>query len=80
MLSEVDLFITTDNGLAHLACAGGVRTWLLLGTVPDWRWSLSGETTPWYPSARLFRQTSGGDWRGLIGRVSEELERELSKT
>jgi tetratricopeptide (TPR) repeat protein len=80
VLSEVDLFVTTDNGLAHLACAGGIPTWLLLGTVPDWRWGLTGATTSWYPSARLFRQSSGGDWGGVISAICDELERELAGT
>jgi hypothetical protein len=50
--------------------------WVMLPFTPDWRWTLEGETTPWYPTARLFRQTSLGDWDGVIANVSAAL-REL---
>jgi tetratricopeptide (TPR) repeat protein len=73
VLAETELLITTDNGLAHLAGAAGIRTWLLLGKAPDWRWGLSGAGTRWYPSLRLFRQASSGDWAGVVEAVSAEL-------
>jgi hypothetical protein len=52
----------------------GRPVWLLVPFAPDWRWTLDGETTPWYPSARLFRQTTLGDWRPVIERVAAALQ------
>ena len=74
ILSRVDLFVTTDSALAHLAGSAGIRTWLLLSNAADWRWEIDGETSSWYPSLRLFRQTAGGDWAGVIRRVATALE------
>jgi hypothetical protein len=48
-------------------------TWVLLSTVPDWRYQLEGDTTPWYPTMRLFRQTRDGDWPGVIARAAQAL-------
>lgn len=73
ILSLVDLFITTDTGLAHLAGAAGVRTWLLLGSVADWRWGTETERVLWYPTMRLFRQASTDDWPRVIDEVSNAL-------
>lgn len=64
-----DLVISTDSALVHLAGALGVPTWLLLHQSSDWRWGEAGDTSFWYPSLRLFRQTRPGDWGGVIGRV-----------
>lgn len=72
-LSSLDLLITVDTGIAHLAGALGRPVWLLLPRVPDWRWGATGNGTPWYPSARLFRQTARGDWAGVLTRVSAAL-------
>jgi hypothetical protein len=69
ILSACDLIITNDSGLAHLAGALGRPTWVLLKAVPDWRWGLTGETTPWYPSMRLFRQPSAGNWSAVVAAV-----------
>jgi tetratricopeptide (TPR) repeat protein len=74
ILSLVDLFVTTDSALAHLAGSAGIRTWLLLSQAADWRWETSAETSSWYPGMRLFRQTAGGDWEGVIRRVAEALD------
>ena len=57
-----------------MAGALGKKTWTLLSHGADWRWMLEGETTPWYPTMRLFRQTRPGDWSGVIERVAEALE------
>lgn len=64
-----DLIITSDTALAHLAGALGVPTWLILQQVPDWRWLLGREDSPWYPSMRLFRQEVAGDWDPVFGRI-----------
>jgi hypothetical protein len=53
----------------------GKPVWILLMFAADWRWLRGRDDSPWYPSARLFRQQSPGDWRGVIGRVKGELER-----
>ena len=72
-LCTLDLLITVDTGIAHLAAALGVRTWILLPHVSDWRWGVSGPTTPWYPSVRLFRQPARGDWARVLTNVSAAL-------
>jgi tetratricopeptide (TPR) repeat protein len=74
VLALCDLLITVDTAPAHLAGAMGRPVWLLVPFAPDWRWTLDGETTPWYPSARLFRQTTLGDWRPVIERVAAALQ------
>ena len=73
LVTVLDLIITVDTAVAHLAGAMGRPVWLLLPFVPDWRWGLGREETPWYPTMRLFRQTKGGDWESLLKRVSAEL-------
>ncbi|MGH8008398.1 MAG: tetratricopeptide repeat protein, partial [Candidatus Binatia bacterium] len=65
--------ITVDTSVAHVAGALGKPVWTLLSEVPDWRWLLEGETTPWYPTMRLFRQTRTGDWTGVMRRVAQAL-------
>ena len=75
LVAGLDLVISTDTCIAHLAGAMGKPVWILLPRLADWRWMEASETTPWYPSARLFRQSSPGDWPGVLGRVAEELER-----
>ncbi len=73
LLHELDLVITVDTALAHLAGALGRETWLLLSSPCDWRWSVEGSTTPWYPNLRLFRQERSGDWAELFERVARAL-------
>jgi len=73
-ISELDLIITVDTAVAHLAGALGRPVWTLLPFVPDWRWGLSGDTTPWYPTMRLFRQSKAGDWPEVIARVTTALK------
>lgn len=72
-VAGLDLVITTDSAVAHLAGALGKPLWLLLPWQSDWRWMQSIETTPWYPTARLWRQSSAGDWAGLIESVAAAL-------
>jgi hypothetical protein len=74
LLATLDLVITTDTCIAHLAGAMGKPVWILLPHLGDWRWMQESETTPWYPTARLFRQEAPGDWTTLAERVAEELK------
>jgi tetratricopeptide (TPR) repeat protein len=74
VLALCDLVIAVDTAAVHLAGAMGRPVWVLVPFAPDWRWTRDGETTPWYPTARLFRQTSLGDWDSVIERVAQELE------
>ncbi len=73
LLSELDLVITVDTAMAHLAGALGRPVWILLPYVADWRWLHDREESPWYPTARLFRQPAAGDWPSVIERVTAEL-------
>jgi tetratricopeptide (TPR) repeat protein len=68
-IATLDLVIATDTSIAHLAGAMGKPVWILLPHFADWRWMQNSGTSPWYPTARLFRQTTPGDWRGVIDRV-----------
>lgn len=77
-VSNLDLVITVDTSVAHLAGAIGAPVWTLLPFAPDWRWLLDRDDSPWYPSMRLFRQTAQGDWPGVLGRVREALARQLA--
>src|SRR5262249_42583250 len=70
---NLDLIITADTALAHLAGALAVPVWVALPFAPDWRWLLAREDSPWYPSLRLFRQTQPGDWEGVFQRLAEAL-------
>jgi len=77
IVSNVDLVVTTDTALAHLAGGMGADVWLILPAVADWRWGNGGHTSLWYPTMRIFRQSVLGDWAGLIAEVRSALE-ELS--
>jgi tetratricopeptide (TPR) repeat protein len=71
LMEQLDLIITADTAVAHLAGAMGKRTWVLLPFVPDWRWMLERNDSPWYPTLRLFRQERRGDWQTPIRKVAE---------
>ncbi len=73
-LSQLDLLISIDAPVAHLAAAMGVRTWVLLPSTADWRWQLGRPRAPWYPSARLFRQSVPGTWNDVFADVRRELD------
>jgi tetratricopeptide (TPR) repeat protein len=73
LIATLDLVITTDTCIAHLAGAMARPAWILLPWLADWRWMQEIEITPWYPTARLFRQSAPGDWAGVIDRVIAEL-------
>jgi tetratricopeptide (TPR) repeat protein len=79
ILSNVDVLMSIDTSVAHLAGALGVPTWLLLPISPDWRWLLDRSDSPWYPSFRLFRQTREGDWDDVIERVREALSDRIAR-
>jgi hypothetical protein len=65
-MRHLDLVITTDTAMAHLAGALAVPVWLALSKVSDWRWLLDRENSPWYPTMRLFRQTELGNWKPVF--------------
>jgi tetratricopeptide (TPR) repeat protein len=73
LISNLDLVIGVDTAVVHLAAAMGKPVWLLLPSVPDWRWLMNRDDSPWYPTVRLFRQKSAGDWVGVLSRVKESL-------
>jgi tetratricopeptide (TPR) repeat protein len=73
VIASLDLIITCDTSIAHLAGALGRPVWVALKQVPDWRWMLHREDSPWYPTARLFRQHQGGEWDEVFERMAAEL-------
>jgi ADP-heptose:LPS heptosyltransferase len=76
VIHHLDLVITCDTSVAHLAGAMGKRVWVLLRYSPDWRWMLNRPDSPWYPTMRLFRQSRPGDWDMLFQQVAQELKRQ----
>jgi hypothetical protein len=74
LIAELDLVISVDTGIAHLAGALARPTWLLLPFAPDWRWQLGRDDSPWYPTLRLFRQSQPGDWPAVVDRVAAALQ------
>ena len=74
-MMRLDLIITVDTMTAHLAGALGRRTWTLLPFACDWRWMIGRSDTPWYPTMRLFRQRTPGDWQTAIGEIQTELRK-----
>jgi ADP-heptose:LPS heptosyltransferase len=75
ILANLDLVITVDTAVAHLAGAMARPVWIMLPFAPDWRWLLGRDDSPWYPTATLFRQDRPGDWGGVVDRVSAALSR-----
>jgi tetratricopeptide (TPR) repeat protein/glycosyltransferase involved in cell wall biosynthesis len=72
-IENLDLVITIDTSVAHLAGAMGKKTWLLLPFFPDWRWMLDRKDSPWYPTMKLFRQSEEGNWKSVLKEVETEL-------
>ena len=79
LIELMDIIITVDTSVAHLAAAMGKIVWILLPFNPDWRWLLDRDDSPWYPTARLFRQPTLGAWGSVIERVSAELNEYLGR-
>ena len=69
-VKDLDLVISCDTSLAHLAGGLGIPVWVAIGTVPDWRWLLGRDDSPWYPTLRLFRQRQRGEWQ-MFARMAE---------
>ena len=80
IITNLDLVISVDTAVAHLAGALGKPVWTLLPFAPDWRWMLERSDTPWYPTMRLFRQTRLNDWPSVLQSVGSELRQMANKT
>ena len=78
LISHLDLVISVDTSVAHLAGALGKPVWVLLPHIPDWRWLLDRDDSPWYPTARLFRQNASRSWDSVIPRVMNALRQFLA--
>ena len=78
-MATVDLVITSDTSIAHLAGSLGRPVWVALRRVPDWRWQMDRSDCDWYPSMRLFRQTRAGDWGGVFAEMAEVLRGKLAR-
>jgi hypothetical protein len=76
IVAALDLVVTVDTAVAHLAGSLAVPTWLLLPFAPDWRWLLERTDSPWYPTFKLFRQSAVGDWGSVLARVRSEWGKE----
>ncbi|MEO2022776.1 MAG: FkbM family methyltransferase [Pirellulaceae bacterium] len=77
IMQNLDLLISSDTSVPHLAGALGVRSWVALSLCPDWRWFLDREDSPWYPTLRLFRQETLGDWDNVFDRIATDLAAEV---
>jgi Flp pilus assembly protein TadD len=80
IVADLDLVISIDTAVAHLAGAMGKPVWILLNNSPDWRWMLEREDSPWYPTARLFRQSTFGNWQDVVAQVDRQLRQLVAKT
>ena len=79
VMMNLDLIVTPCNAIAHLAGALGRPTFVALMRVPEWRWLLEREDSPWYPATRLFRQSSAGDWPGIFARIADAVRTRASR-
>jgi ADP-heptose:LPS heptosyltransferase len=77
VMMSLDLIITVDTAVGHLAGALGRPVWLVLKTVPYWLWMLERRDTPWYPHTDLYRQSKNGDWSPVFARMTADLENRL---
>jgi hypothetical protein len=80
LVANLDLVISVDTAVAHLTGAMGKPVWTLLEFVPAWRWLMGREDCPWYPTMRLFRQPSRGDWASVVRKVAGELEKRVQRS
>lgn len=76
----MDVVISVDTSVAHLAGTLGKPTWVLLPFIPDWRWLLDKDDNPWYPSAILYRQEKMGNWNSVLEKVKSDLEKLVNRT
>jgi hypothetical protein len=79
VMMNLDLVVTPCNAIAHLAGALGRPTFVALMHVPEWRWLLNRDNSPWYPATRLFRQSSAGDWPGVFARIADAVRARASR-
>jgi ADP-heptose:LPS heptosyltransferase len=79
IVASLDLVISIDTSVAHLAGAMGKPVWVILSKSADWRWLLDRKDSPWYPTARLFRQSTPGNWQEVVTRVERELRERLQQ-
>jgi Flp pilus assembly protein TadD len=80
IMKNLDLVVSSDTSVAHLAGALGVPVWVAIPTATDWRWLLGREDTPWYPTMRLFRQSEWGNWEKVFERMAAALAKQLENT
>ena len=73
VLANLDLMITVDTAVAHLAGAMGVPVWVLIPFIADWRWAMNRSDTPWYPTMRLYRQPQAKDWHSAVLKMKGSL-------
>lgn len=78
-VAQMDLVVSVDTSVAHLAAAMGKPTWILLTRMPDWRWLMDRPDTPWYASARLFRQGQWGRWDGVLAQLNQAMHMEIAR-
>ncbi|MEZ6049236.1 MAG: glycosyltransferase family 9 protein [Planctomycetaceae bacterium] len=74
LLDKLDLILTVDTSVAHLAGALGLPVWTMLSHTPDWRWHLKGTQSTWYPQIKLYRQPAWNDWESLIAEIATDLQ------
>jgi hypothetical protein len=79
VMKNLDLVITIDTSIAHLAGGLGVPTWIMVPYVADWRWLEERTDSPWYPTMKIFRQAKNGDWKSVIDQIKKELEKRVLK-
>jgi len=78
VIKTLDLVVSVDTAIAHLAGALGAKVWIALKRSPDWRWMLDRSDSPWYPTARLFRQRAIDDWTTVFSEMTAALDSEVS--
>ncbi len=80
LMSNLDMVISVDTSVAHLAGAMGIPVWVAIQFLPEWRWLLTRDDSPWYPTMRLFRQSSWDDWAGVFDRLTDSLRQVVAAT